>query len=45
MTRFKVTLHTKDAWAPGAANQDAAATLVTLNVGGQCFRGSATKVR
>jgi YVTN family beta-propeller protein len=42
---YKVTLRTKGAWAEGAANQDAASTLVTLNIGGECFRGPATKVR
>jgi DNA-binding beta-propeller fold protein YncE len=45
VTRFKVTLRTSHAWSPGLANQDAASTLVTLNVGGQCFRGPATRVR
>ncbi len=41
---YKVTLRTIDAWAPGAANQDAASTQVTFEVGGRCFRGSATQV-
>ncbi len=41
---FKITLRTKDGWPDGAANQDAASTLVTLNLGGTCFRGAATKV-
>jgi hypothetical protein len=41
---FKITLRTRDAWPDGAADEDAASTLVTLNVGGTCFRGAATKV-
>lgn len=41
---FKITLRTTAAWTPGAANQSAATTEVTLNVGGRCFRGIATKV-
>jgi hypothetical protein len=43
--RFKITLRTTDAWTPGAANQSEASTLVTLNIGGRCFRGAPTKVR
>jgi len=41
---FKVTLRASHAWAPGAANQDAASTVVTLNFGGRCLHGPATKV-
>jgi hypothetical protein len=42
---FKVALRTTHAWQVGAANQDATTTLVTLNVGGHCFRGPATRVK
>jgi len=41
---FKLTLRASHAWAPGAANQDAASTQITLNIGGRCLRGPATKV-
>jgi hypothetical protein len=41
---FKVVLRTTHAWPAGLAN-DQASTLVTLNVGGQCTRGAATRVR
>jgi hypothetical protein len=41
---FKVTLKTIGAWAIGAANQPPASTQITLNIGGQCLRGNATKV-
>lgn len=42
---FKVTLKTKDAWTPPAADETEATTTVLLNVGGQCFDGNATKVK
>ena len=42
---FKVTLRTKEAWTPPAADETELTTLVTLNVGGRCFRGNATRVR
>jgi hypothetical protein len=42
---FKVTVKTKGAWLPGAANEDETTTIVTLNVGGLCFRGNATRVK
>ena len=42
---FKLTLKTREAWTPGLANETELTTEVTLNVGGQCFRGNATKVR
>ena len=42
---FKVTLRTKGAWPVGSANETELTTDVTLNVGGQCFHGNATKVR
>lgn len=41
---FKITLKTNDAWAPGAADEGEATTIITLNVGGTCFRGNATRV-
>jgi YVTN family beta-propeller protein len=40
---FKITVRTTHAWAAGLAN-DPTSTLVTLNVGGQCFRGPALHV-
>ncbi len=42
---FKVTLKTKYAWTPPKADEDETTTSVTLNVGGACFRGNATRVR
>jgi hypothetical protein len=42
---FKITLKTKLAWTPGLANETEATTDVTLNVGGKCFVGDATRVR
>ncbi len=42
---FKLTLKTRDAWTLGLANETEVTTEVTLNVGGQCFRGNATKVK
>ncbi len=42
---FKVTLKTKLAWTPGLANETEATTDVTLNVGGKCFVGNATRVK
>ncbi len=41
--RFSMTV--KDGWTPPAADETAAATTVTLNVGGECFAGAATGVR
>jgi hypothetical protein len=41
---FKITFKTKFAWTLGLANETIASTNVTLNVGGQCFTGAATKV-
>ncbi len=43
--RFRVTMRTKAAWAPGLANETELTTDVTLNIGGRCFQGNATKVR
>lgn len=40
-----VKLTTRRAWTSPGADEDAAATEVVLNVGGRCFRGSATRVR
>ena len=42
---FKITAKTKGAWTPGLANETELTTTVTLNVGGMCFRGNATKVK
>ncbi len=42
---FIVTLKTKGAWALGGADEDETTTVVTLNVGGMCFRGNAKNVR
>jgi hypothetical protein len=42
---FKVTAKAKGAWTPGLANETELTTTVTVNVGGMCFRGNATKVR
>jgi DNA-binding beta-propeller fold protein YncE len=41
---FKITLRATGAWAPGAANQPAAATEIRVSFGGRCFLGPATKV-
>jgi YVTN family beta-propeller protein len=41
---FKIAIRATHAWIAGAANQDAASTVVTLNVGGRCLHGPATKV-
>jgi DNA-binding beta-propeller fold protein YncE len=41
---FKIKFKTKGAWAPGSADETEATTLVTLNIGGQCFTGNATSV-
>ncbi len=41
---FQVTVKTKSAWATGLATETTATTNVTVNVGGKCFRGNATKV-
>jgi DNA-binding beta-propeller fold protein YncE len=43
-TLFKVMLKTTSAWTAPAADESTATTLVTLNVGGQCFQGNATKL-
>ncbi len=42
---IKVSLKSKEAWAPGLANEAAAATTVVVNVAGTCFTGSATQVK
>ena len=42
---FTITLKTKSAWAPGTADEDETTTVITVNVGGQCFRGNAKHVR
>ena len=42
---FRVTVRTKKAWTAPAADEDEATTFVLVNVGGQCFRGNATRVR
>ena len=42
---FRVTLRTKKAWTAPAADEDEPTTFVVLNVGGECFRGNATRVR
>ncbi len=42
---FKVTIKVKDGWTPPKADEDETTTEVTLNVGGACFRGNATRVR
>jgi DNA-binding beta-propeller fold protein YncE len=42
---FKVTLKTKTAWTPPLADETELTTVVTLNVGGACFQGNATRVR
>ncbi len=42
---FKIKVKTKGAWSPGAADETEATTLVTLNVGGQCFSGNVTSVK
>ena len=41
----KVTVKSKDAWAPPKADETPATTTVRLNVGGQCFDGNATSVK
>jgi DNA-binding beta-propeller fold protein YncE len=43
-TLFKVTMKTRYGWTPPAADETIATTVVTVNVGGQCFRGNATKI-
>jgi DNA-binding beta-propeller fold protein YncE len=42
---FGRSVKTKGAWTAGLANETALTTNVTLNVGGQCFHGNATRVR
>jgi len=42
---FKVSLDAKNAWTPPQADETEATTLVTLHVGGACFRGNATRIR
>jgi YVTN family beta-propeller protein len=42
---FTVALKTKGAWAIGGADEDELTTSITLNVGGQCYRGNAKHVR
>ncbi|MBI3766957.1 MAG: hypothetical protein HY271_00515 [Deltaproteobacteria bacterium] len=41
---FGVAVKAKGAWTVGLANETALTTNITLNVGGQCFNGNATKV-
>lgn len=41
----KVTVKSKEAWAPPKADETPATTTVRLNVGGQCFEGNATRVK
>jgi DNA-binding beta-propeller fold protein YncE len=43
--QLKVTLKTKEAWAPPAADETEATTTVVLNIGGVCYSGNATDVR
>ena len=42
---FKVAVKTREAWTPPQAEETELTTEVTVNVGGQCFRGNATRVR
>ncbi len=42
---YKVSVKTKEAWTLGEADGSEASTFVTLNVGGACFDGNATKVK
>ncbi len=42
---FTVTFKTKEAWPLGSADEDETTTMITLNVGGQCFRGNPKHVR
>jgi hypothetical protein len=41
---FTVNVKTKSAWPLGTANGDETNTVITLNVGGACFRGNAKHV-
>jgi hypothetical protein len=41
---FKVSVKGKEAWTPPLANETEATTLVSLNFGGSCFEGNATRV-
>ena len=43
--QLKVTLKTKSAWAPPAADETVATTTVVLNIGGVCYTGNATDIR
>ncbi len=43
--QLKVTVKTKSAWAPPAADETEATTTVVLNIDGVCFSGNATSVR
>ncbi len=43
--QLKVTVKTKEAWAPPAADETEATTTVVLNIGGICYTGNATDVR
>jgi hypothetical protein len=40
----KIKLKAKHAWIPPAADETVATTHITLNVGGVCFRGNATRI-
>ncbi len=42
---FTVAMKTKAAWPLGTADEDETTTRVTVNIGGQCFRGNAKHVR
>lgn len=43
--QLKLNVKTKDGWAPPAADETPASTLIVLNLGGVCFSGNATDVR
>jgi len=43
-TLFKITLKTRAGWVAPAADETIATTVVRLNIGGQCYQSSATKV-
>jgi hypothetical protein len=41
---FRVKVRTREAWAPGTADESEATTLVRLNIGGTCLAGNASRV-
>ena len=43
--QLKINVKTKDGWAPPAADETTASTLIILNLGGVCFSGNATDIR